>query len=329
MTIRVSVVIPTYHRPELLTRCLGATLAQRLDPTAYEVIVADDGDDPVTAAVVEALARQAARRGVALRYIALRGAHGPAAARNAGWRQACGPIIAFTDDDCVPDPGWLSAGVAAMAEGVAGVSGRLIVPHGAPGCARPTDYERNAALLANAEFITANCFYRRDALAAVGGLDERFPVAWREDSDLAFTLMERGARLDYAHDAVVVHPIRPAPWGVSVRQQQRSMYNALLYRKHPRLYRKRIQAAPPWSYYASVAALLLSLCALWRRQPRTLWLGLGLWSALTARFAARRLRGASHAPERVCEMLVTSALIPPICVFWRLLGAVRYRAPFL
>lgn len=216
-----------------------------------------------------------------------------------------------------------------MTEGVAGVSGRLIVPRGAPGCARPTDYERNAALLANAEFITANCFYRRDALVAVGGLDERFPVAWREDSDLAFTLIERGARLGYAPEAIVTHPIRPAPWGVSLRQQQRSMYNALLYRKHPRLYRKRIQSAPPWRYYGAVAALLLTLRALHRREPRARLLWLGVWLALTAQFTARRLCGASHAPGRVIEMLVTSALIPPVCVFWRLCGAIRYRTPFL
>src|SRR5207244_12953942 len=62
-----------------------------------------------------------------------------------------------------------------------------------------------------------------------------------------------------APDAVVVHPLRPASWGVSLRQQRKSMFNALLYKKHPRLYREKIQAAPPWHYYGIVGALLALL----------------------------------------------------------------------
>ena len=49
---------------------------------------------------------------------------------------------------------------------------------------QPTDYELNAAGLQRSEFVTANCFYRRAALAAAGGFDERFRAPWREDSDL-------------------------------------------------------------------------------------------------------------------------------------------------
>ncbi len=325
MSVRVSVVVPTYRRPALLARCLRALLAQRFDHAAYEIIVADDAACEETRALLERLACGAGECGPALRYIAVCGAHGPAAARNAGWRSARGAIIAFTDDDCVPDAGWLLAGVAAMTEGVVGVSGRIIVPCGA----RPTDYERNAALLAGAEFATANCFYRRDILEAVGGLDERFPVAWREDSDLVFTLMERGERLASAPDALVVHPIRAAPWGVSIAQQQRSMYNALLYRKHPQLYRQRIQSAPPWRYYAVVGALALGLAGAARRRPARLAVGLGLWGALTMQFCRVRLRGAAQTPAHRAEMLVTSAIIPPVCIYWRLCGAIRYRTLFL
>jgi hypothetical protein len=123
-----------------------------------------------------------------VRYIALTGAHGPAAARNAGWRGARGAILAFTDDDCIPDPGWLRAGLSAFTGDVAGADGTIVVPLPE----RPTDYQRDTAGLAGAEFATANCFYRRDVLAAVGGFDERFSMAWREDSDLFFALLERG-----------------------------------------------------------------------------------------------------------------------------------------
>src|SRR5438552_15295194 len=99
--MRLSVVVPTYKRPDLLARCLAALDVQQLDPPEYEIIVADDAADDATRLRVERLAEQSR---AALVYVPVVGSHGPAAARNAGWRRARGTIIAFTDDDCVPDP---------------------------------------------------------------------------------------------------------------------------------------------------------------------------------------------------------------------------------
>src|SRR6478736_2635149 len=101
--MRVSVVIPTYRRPELLGRSLAAIAKP------------------------------------AVRYVAVTGHPGPAAARNRGWQAARGAVIAFTDDDTVPDPGWLSAGVPTFERDpdLAAVTGRMAVPLPE----RPTDYE--------------------------------------------------------------------------------------------------------------------------------------------------------------------------------------------
>ncbi len=337
----VSVVVPTYRRPELLDRCLRALLAQEIPASDVELIVADDAECQATRGQVAAWAARARKRGIRLRYIPVVGTHGPAAARNTGWRTARGGIVAFTDDDCIPAPDWLCAGLAAFGpricnnsndemsatgeDRVDGVSGRIIVP--LPEA--PSDYQKDTAWLAYAEFVTANCFYRRDALAAVGGFDERFALAWREDSDLHFTLMKQGARLITGHDAVVIHPARPAPWGISIHQQRKSMYNALLYKKHPTLYRTYIQSAPPWRYYGTVgtfAGLMLGL--LTRRRPLAR-ISVMLWLVLTLEFCMRRLRGTSKAPTHVAEMAVTSLLIPPLAVFWRLRGALKFRVWFL
>src|SRR5207248_7127815 len=101
-------------------------------------------------------------------------------------------IIAFTDDDCVPDSGWLAAGLAAFSSPtVVAVAGQTVVPLPA----NPTDYERNVAGLEKSEFLTANCFVRSDVLAAVGGFDEQFTAAWREDSDLHFRLLDTGGTI--------------------------------------------------------------------------------------------------------------------------------------
>jgi len=320
--MRVSVVVPTHNRPELLDRCLTTLAAQELDSDDYEIIVADDAASDATRRRVAAWADYS---DVVFRYVTPSGAHGPAAARNAGWRAARGRIIAFTDDDCVPDLRWLTEGVAAIEARADAASGRVIVPLPK----RPTDYERDAAGLQSAEFVTANCFVRRDALEAVGGFDERYAAAWREDSDLQFSLLERGFRIDRAPRAVVVHPIRPAPWGVSLRQQRKSLFNALLYKKFPQRYRRGIQSAPPWSYYATVGAVAAAGASIVAGLP-TVGLGAAVvWAALTARFCVRRLRGASTAPRHVLEMAVTSALIPPLSVFWRLYGAFKFRVLFL
>ncbi len=269
MSIRVSVVIATYKRTDLLSRCLAALAEQDFDPAAYEVVVADDAASAETKYLVECWAERVREMGnaPAFCYVPVRGhKHGPAAARNRGWRAARGEIIAFTDDDTIPAPEWLSAGVRVFNDGVAAAAGQIIVPMNK----KPTDYERNALGLETAEFITANCFCKCDALAALGGFDERFTMAWREDSDLFLTLLEQGHRVVFAPEAIVVHPVRPARWGVSLQQQRRNFFNPLLYKKHPRLYRHWIQASPRRRYYSIVAALLLALISA-VRGPRGLF----------------------------------------------------------
>lgn len=322
--MRVSVVVPTYRRPELLGRCLSALAAQDLDPASFEVIVADDAASEDTRRQVGAWAD---RGPIPVHYIPVTATRGPAGARNVGWRAARGEVIAFTDDDCIPDPGWLRAGLAALsaASDIDAATGRMAVP--IPKA--PTDYQRNEAGLEGAEFVTANCFVRRAALEAVGGFDERFTAAWREDSDLHFSLLQAGRRIVAAPDAVVVHPVRPAPWGISLRQQRKTMFDALLYKKHPRLYRSRIRPAPPLNYYASVAAVAAGAGGVAAGSLPLAVAGAGAWLWLTGRFCGRRLRRTSRAPRHVAEMVITSALIPPLSVFWRLRGALRFRVLFL
>ena len=270
-------------------------------------------------------AHHAITRGApAVRYLAVLGTQGPAAARNAGWRAGSAVSIAFTDDDTIPDPTWLERGMARLSRGDDAIGGAIRMQ--LPGT--PTDYERDAAGLSRAEFATANCFVKRHALEAVGGFDERFTSAWREDSDLHFTLLESGFRVGYAPDAVVDHPIRPAAFAVSIGQQRKAMFDALLFKKHPLLYRSRIRPGPPWDYYAGVGALAVALLNA-RTSPRVAVAALVAWAAITARFARARLRGTSRRLSHVIEMLWTSIVIPPLALWWRLAGSWRHRVVFL
>jgi GT2 family glycosyltransferase len=283
----VSVVVPTCGRPSLLAHCLEALERQSLPRSRYEIIVVEDVD----------------RRG-------------PAAVRNRGWRLARAPIVAFTDDDCVPDVDWLRWGLEAFEKKADVVCGRIVMPVPEP----PTDYERDAQRLERGEFVTANCLCRKRLLERLGGFDERFRLAWREDTDLHFRLLELGARIVVEPRAVVVHPVRAAPWGVSLGQQRKVMFDALLFKKHPRLYRQRIRARPRWDYYLIVGSVLIGVF-----DPAFLL----LWGMLTARFCWRRLRGTTLTPRHVLEMVVTSIAIPPAAVFWRCIGALRFRVGFV
>lgn len=326
--LRVSVVIPTYRRPELLQRCVAALQAQRFDDHAFEIIVVDDGRDDATRDAVADMARP---EGPAVHYLRAASGRGPAVARNAGWRAARAPLVAFTDDDTVPDPGWLAAGVAALQAqpGWAGLAGRVVVPLARGPAARPTDHERMTQGLEAAEFVTANAFVRRSALERIGGFDERFARAWREDSDLQFRLIDQAGPVGRCEAAVVCHPVRAERWGVCLRQQRNTFFDALLYKKHPRLYRQRIRPVPPWDYYVIVALVLAAplLAAIGRAVPAAA--ALLLAGLLVAGLALRRLRHTDRSPRHVAEMLATSALIPFLSVYWRLRGALRFRVLFL
>jgi GT2 family glycosyltransferase len=322
VSVLVSVVVPTWRRPALLARCLDALLAQTLQPSLYEIVVADDAPEE---AVRERVERLRTRARCELRYVAVRATQGAAGARNAGWRAARGEIVAFTDDDTIPDRGWLLAGLRALAGGASAVTGRVEMPLPP----RPTDYEKDAAGLTRAEFVTANCFVRRDVLERIGGFDERFTSAWREDSDLHFRLIEAGFRIERAPDALVVHPVREAGFGVSLAQQRKVVFDALLYRKHPRLYRQRIRRVPPIEYYVAAASVLVAALAAAAGRPRAALVALAPWLLVTLYLTVKRLQGTTHAPRHVAEMAITSATIPLASVFWRSVASVRHRVLFL
>lgn len=319
--VQISIVVQTKCRPQLLNRCIASLVLQRFDPSRFEIIVVDDGPDDVTRETVINWSAHAAGAGPDISYIPSRGTHGPAAARNHGWRAARGSIIAFTDDDTIARADWLENGMQAFNDHVQAVSGRIIVPvSGAI-----TGYQPEARNQEVAEFVAANFFVRKRVLEDLGGFDERFHYAWREDSDLYFRLLDCNAGIARAPDAVMAHPTRSAGWGVSLSQLKKIQFDALLFKKHPALYRQKIRATPRWDFYLTVAALLALLGGLLADATGAAAAAGLVWLFMTGRFCAQRLKRVSKTPARIAEMLVASVLIPPLEVFWRAVGALRFR----
>jgi hypothetical protein len=314
---RVDVVVPTVGRPSLTG--LVWVVCHAL-PASGRVILVDDRVDPTPPL----------DPGVEDRRISVvtSGGRGPAAARNAGWRAATAPWIAFVDDDVDPPLGWvrdLCEDVRRAASDVGAVQGRIEVP--LPRDRRPTDWERNVAGLDGATWITADMVVRRAALELVGGFDDRFPRAYREDTDLALRLLDAGWRLTVG-ERRVRHPVRPAGWWTSVRLQRGNADDVLLERLHGRGWRPRVGATPgAFRAYPLTTGLGVAAAAGLATGHRGLagLAGAG-WMWRTARFAWRRTAPGPRTPAEVATMIVTSAAIPPVACWHRLRGHARWRA---
>jgi glycosyltransferase involved in cell wall biosynthesis len=319
--IRISVVVPTYRRPALLLRCIESLQRQQFPDEQYEIIIVSDGEDPDTN---NSLAQIPSRKFPLIHYYSLPGKAGPAAARNFGCIMAQGPLVVFTDDDCVPDVQWLRSMWRAYSENSLeeiAFSGKTVVPI----ADNPTDYEKNISQLASAEFITANCACTKKAIQRVGGFDERFRMAWREDSDLQFKFIVNSIPIIKVNDAVVTHPVRKAAWGVSIKEERKGMFNALLYKKFPTLYKEKIQPNPPWHYYAVAFFLILMVTGFLTDKNFPKVTGLAGWLLMTAWFTWKRLNSTSHSLPHVTEMAFTSAVIPVLSLFWKFYGSWKFR----
>jgi HAD superfamily hydrolase (TIGR01662 family) len=312
-----SIVVPTIGRPSL--DVLLDALAAAPGPRPAELILVDDRPtgEPL----------RPDRPGLPPVRVLRTGGGGPARARNLGWRSAGTAWIAFLDDDVVPDQDWysrLEEDIADLAPDVAGSQGRVRVP--LPGDRRPTDWERGTAGLATSSWITADLAYRRAALSAVGGFDERFPRAFREDSDLALRVMDTGARLVRGRRGIT-HPVRPTDRWTSLRVQAGNADDVLMRRLHGADWRRRADAPlgrRPQHTAVTAAALAAAGLTLARR-PRAAALAAAGWLAGTAEFAWARIAPGPRDRAEVATMLATSALIPPLATWHWLRGVVGHR----
>ena len=306
-----------------MSNCLKALANQTFVNKDFELIVVSDGPDAATEKVIRQFR---AEQTVDIFFYSLDEKKGPAAARNMGWKNSSAILIAFTDDDCLPDTNWLqSIWENYDGEELVAYSGKVTVPI----AEKPTDYELNIAGLENAEFVTANCFCTRRSLIRTGGFDEEFEYAWREDSDLQFKLMLNNVPIHRNNKAVVVHPVREAGWGASLKDQRKTMYNALLYKKYPELYRSRIKPKPTWFYYIVTASFIITVFCCFASLFAAATVAFIVWLSLTIRFTIKRLAKTTKTPEHITEMFVTSMFIPILSIYWTLYGAWRYRVIFL
>ncbi len=202
----VAVVISTKNRAPQLAEMLDALAQQSVGARSFEVVVVDDASSDATP---EVLAVELEGNRLRLTAIRREASGGAAIGREEGWRATVAPLIAFTDDDCVPDSGWLEAGLEASTRN----PGAIVQGRTAP---RPDELHKTGPFSRTIDvsaldhaFQTTNIFYPRELLERVGGFDtEAYAGAvGGEDTDLAWRAIEAGAEAVFAPNALVHHAV--------------------------------------------------------------------------------------------------------------------------
>jgi glycosyltransferase involved in cell wall biosynthesis len=309
----VSVVIPTTgRRPERLRQALetiaGQELpgAQGLPAGAVEVVVAGDAGTP--------------EPGFGARLVLADRASGTARKRNLGWHSSHGRLIAFTDDDCRPSPGWLAALLAAAdATPGAFVQGRT-EPH--------PDQERLVWGLAHYQRIvgdspwheTCNIAYPRELLEKLGGFDEAFAAGGLggEDTDLGLRALAAGAPKVYADDALVWHAVERRTPGRILRDGTRWGDLPLVFARHPEA---RSALYGGLFLREGHARFLLAAAGLATRRP----LVAALATAPYVEFHLRSYRRSPLSMARGLAQLPLRAAADAIAVGTMLRGSLRHR----
>ncbi|HEX5267930.1 MAG TPA: glycosyltransferase [Acidimicrobiales bacterium] len=215
----ITVVLPTWNRPLGLRRALEGLAGQRDPGPEWDVTVVASASDPAARPVVEAVGR---RLPVPV-TVADEPEPGASRARNRGLATSR-QVVAFLDDDCVPEAGWLAAVTRPVLRGEwAAAAGRVVAD---PTVARPrwlgdalvaylAEYDRGAEErpLAPDDFLlTANAAFDADLLTAAGGFDPLLgPTAGRptvnDDVDVCRKVRAAGGHILYVPSARVVHEL--------------------------------------------------------------------------------------------------------------------------
>jgi histidinol-phosphate phosphatase family protein len=316
-----SIVVPTIGRSSLAD--LLAALAACGGPRPDALVLVDDRPGTPTELIDRGLLT--GRPYVVL--VRRSGGRGPAAARNVGWRAVESDWVVFLDDDVQVPPSWLTSldvDLTSAAADVAAVTGVISVP--LPYDRRPTDWERSTAGLEQAKWITADIAYRHGVLRELQGFDERFRRAFREDADLALRATDAGYRIIEGRRRTT-HPVRPAPWWVSISQQRGNADDALMRALHGPSWHERAEAAigRRRRHLVTTAAALTAAGALLGRRRRIGAAAAGAWLAGTAEFARARIKPGPRDSGEVGRMVLTSVAIPPVATWHWLRGLVVHQ----
>ncbi len=202
-TVKVSIVIPTYRRNDVLVDTIRHV--SRLTPAAHEIIVVDQTErhDQATEALLDHWHAQGLIRLLRLP------APGVTHAMNAGLIAATGDVVLFLDDDIIPEPGLVEAHRSAHALDKGDlIAGRVIQPWQA---VTSTDDDAQTGFASTqagpiTQFMGGNFSVSRKLAIDLGGFDENFlRVAYNFEAEFAHRLLRAGYRIHFEPKACIRH----------------------------------------------------------------------------------------------------------------------------
>lgn len=304
--LSVSVVIPVYNQAGLVNKAIRAVAQGTVAP--LEIIVVDDGSCDDLAGALSHI-----RQEVTVPLAVYEVPHGgPGRAREVGWRRSQGDVVAFTDADAEPDPQWIAEALKGFRDETVGAVEGKVVSGGIPRI-----FTHQVKNLTGGRFMTANMFYRRTVIEEVGGFRSRY----REDSDLAFSVLEHDYQIVFAPDAIVVHPPREERWNFYFEKANRKRFEALLFRNHPTVapqYLPRLQPTELLVIGGEVLCVLGVALGSWSLAAGLFLLAVGLPKRISAWLDGRQFNGR----EYLVVWALTLALVP-VEAYYHWLGIIK------
>ena len=227
-----SIVIPAYNSAKLLSRCLEALEKQSAPKAEFEVTVADDGSTDET---LEMLSQFKAQTELNLQWTSIPNS-GPGNARNAGVAKSAGSWIGFIDADVIPDPDWVKNAIqliqqkpdAGAFEGRTEVTQRNLA----------TPFTHQTENTDGGRYPTCNFLVRRN----LANFHPAYLIPFREDTDLAFSILASGYSIIFAPALIVEHPPLSSSYSRPLVLARRYYYDGLLARRFPSRYQLELDA---------------------------------------------------------------------------------------
>lgn len=228
----LSIVIPTFNSSKLLSFCLEALENQSASKSEFEVTIVDDGSSDETA---EMLSRFKVNSKLNLQWTTIINS-GPGKARNAGVAISSGSWIGFVDADVIPHPRWVENAIELIhKKPYAGAfEGRTeVVP-----CRKITPFTHQTENLDGGRYPTCNFLVRR----SLAHFYPAYQIPFREDTDLAFSILESGFQIIFAPEMIVTHPPLAPRYSRPISLARRYYYDGLLARRFPSRYKFELDA---------------------------------------------------------------------------------------
>jgi len=227
-----SIVIPAYNSAKLLSRCLEALEKQSAPKAEFEVTVADDGSTDET---LEMLSQFKAQTELNLQWTSIPNS-GPGNARNAGVAKSAGSWIGFIDADVIPGLDWVKNAIqliqqkpdAGAFEGRTEVTQRNLA----------TPFTHQTENTDGGRYPTCNLLVRRN----LANFHPAYLIPFREDTDLAFSILASGYSIIFAPALIVEHPPLSSSYSRPLLLARRYYYDGLLARRFPSRYQLELDA---------------------------------------------------------------------------------------